>query len=75
MIILYLNISIPLVGVILDFSNVTLPNNFDDFQVKVLCQVDKQALGITAWSDQKIEQTYELPEGVKFSVNFKNTRL
>lgn len=68
-------VSVPLVGVILDFSNVSLANSFDDFQVEVLCEVDKQALGITAWSDQKIAQTYELPENVKFFVNFKNIRL
>ena len=62
-------------GVILDFSNVSLANNFDDFQVKVVCEVDKQALGIAAWSDQKIAQLYELPEDVTFSVDFKNIRL
>ena len=72
---LFTFLRIPLVGVSISVSNVTLASNYDKFNVCVTCGIDRGALSIAHWDESRIGQVYELPDNATFIIHFVNSQI
>ena len=63
--------STPVVGVKIDFTNLTLEENYKSFQVKITCGIDRAFLGIDEWSRYRISHIYELPSDAEIIIYFR----
>ncbi|XP_019857967.1 PREDICTED: uncharacterized protein LOC109586231 [Amphimedon queenslandica] len=69
------NFSIPLVGVGISVSNVTLASNYAKFDVRVTCGVNRTALNIAHWDESRINKVFELPSNTTFLIHFVRAQL
>ena len=63
--------STPIVGVKIDFTNLTLDKNYKPFQVKITCGIDRAFLGVDEWSQYRISRIYKLPSDAEIIIYFQ----
>ena len=61
-----------MVGVVMDFSNANITRDFD---MDVTCGFNLISLGISHYSESKLDRIYELPNNATFTVNIRNSEL